>query len=80
MAGKVRIEFNPDGFRQLVTSDAMFQYTSKVSNDASNRIRNKTRAHVFRGSRDKRPLGAIWSEASTEEELYETKKQMRGVL
>ena len=73
------IKWLPEGFRQLITSNEMFRYTSKVTNDTSNRIRGKTRAHVFRGSKDKRPLGAIWSDAKTEEELYKTKNQMRGV-
>jgi len=80
MAGTVRIKFISKGFRDILTSNGTFSLVNDTARGMAGRMRCKTKTHVFRGRLDKRPIGAVWTNAKTEEEAYEARKQMRGAL
>lgn len=80
MAGKVRIEFISQGFADVLRSDGTFSMVRGVSDEIAGRTRAKTRVHVFRASRDKRPMGAVWTQAKDEREAYEARKQLKGAV
>lgn len=80
MAGKVRIKFISQGFADVLRSDGTFSMVRGVADEVALRARTKTRVHVFRGNRDKRPIGAVWTDASNEFEAYDARKKLRGAV
>ena len=80
MAGKVRIKFISQGFADVLRSDGTFSMIRGVSDGIGSKVRAKTRVHVFRASRDKRPMGAVWTDAKDEKEAYEARKQLKGAV
>lgn len=80
----LEIEFDRDGFRSILTSNEMFGLVRGQCLDVAGRVHVKTRVRTFRGSKgkkaDKRPLGAVWTDANDEKEAYEARKQLRGAL
>jgi len=80
MSTRMRIKFVSEGFAEILRSDGTFSMVRSVSDGIAGGVRAKTRVHVFRASRDKRPMGAVWTNAKDEKEAYEARNQLRGAL
>ena len=80
MGTTVRIKFISEGFLDVLRSDGTFAMVRGTADDIAARTRAKTRVHVFRGALDKRPMGAVWTDAKNEREAYEARKRLRGAI
>ena len=80
----LEIEFDHDGFQSILTSNEMFALVRGQCEDIASRVRAKTRVNTFRGTKgkkaDRRPLGAVWTDAKDEKEAYEARNQLRGAV
>ena len=80
----LEIEFDHDGFQSILTSNDMFTLVYWQCLDISGKVRAKTRVSTFRGAKgkkaDKRPMGAVWTDAKDEKEAYEARKQLKGAV
>ena len=80
MGARARIKFVSEGFAEVLKSDGMFSMVRSVSDGIASRARTKTRVHVFRGNKDKRPIGAVWTDASNKYQAYDARKKLRGAV
>lgn len=80
MGARARIKFISEGFAEVLKSDGDFQMVRGVADGIALRARTKTRVHVFRGRKDGRPIGAVWTDASNEFEAYDARKKLRGAV